>query len=258
MEVSNVQKRTLRIFPLYFTIPRGKRLGVFKMSIIDEYLKRREENRRLRPPNIYYLYDLTSPCMRDTVLGIFLDKPHTIETLRKFEAGNRLQDWWRDILKATGHDIIAEEQRARYKTKRYSIHGRYDLITQFDYGPFILREIKTMKTAYWLKEEKEEHAQQDQFYLNRTGIEFGSIDYIDKLAFATGDRQIDYCFPTKKDPAIFCDLITTADSLHPHAEIVQDLLARGIRELYCDHYDECQKLTKMEPKDINTKGDNKS
>jgi len=237
------------------------------MSILDEVLLRREENRRVQPPNVYYLYNLVGPCLRDTVLGLFLNKPHDIETLRIFEAGNELQAWWRDTLKEAGHHILLEEQRIRHKTKKYSIHGRYDLITQLDYGPFILREIKTMKSAGWLREAKEDHVAQNQFYLNKTGIEFGSIDVIDKMAFATGERQIDYSFPTKKDPAIFCDLLNTAEDLHPYAEIVWDLIGRGVkdvarlegllppptpcwkcnrqnrsRKIYCDHYEECQKL----------------
>ena len=73
------------------------------MSIIDEYLKWKEQDRRIQPPNILYVTQLTKPCLQQAWLGIHHDREHAIETLRIFDAGNVLEDHWVDILRSSPH-----------------------------------------------------------------------------------------------------------------------------------------------------------
>jgi len=265
MGVPNVQKRTLRIFPLYFTIPRGKRPGALKMSIIDEYLRLREENRRIRAPNTLYTTDLTHPCPRQIWLNIMHDDPFPPETLRIFDAGRVLEDHWVGVLeKKKDIAVIATQLPARHFFKvdgeEWSIHGRVDILCQHDYDGLIVHEVKTTKNLYYIKRQgpRQEHIDQIQFYINALGVKHGQIDYLDKEAWLTGEREVDKSFPIEANDTIYSYLTLAAE------QIAKDIKYANLPDPNPDAWggricDFCRyrKLCE-EPKDINTKGDNKS
>lgn len=59
------------------------------MSLIDERLLKNRENRRVRPPHMLYVTDLTHPCLQQIHHKIREDRPFELETLRIFQAGRK-------------------------------------------------------------------------------------------------------------------------------------------------------------------------
>jgi len=202
------------------------------MSLIDEYLLEKEENRRVRLPQTLYVTDLTRPCLKETFLDITHDRPHPVETLRIFNAGRVLEDYWVDLLdQRKDIAVLATQLRARYAFKitdtalkpryepaEYDIHGRVDILCQHDKDGVVVHEVKTAKTTYWMKEPKPEHVDQLQFYLNVLGVRHGQIDYLDKTVFLQGRDprrpdepvQIDKSFPVKTEQRPFYDIVMRA------------------------------------------------
>jgi len=188
------------------------------MSIIDEYLLRREETRRVRSPNMLYATDLTHPCLRQITFNIEYDYPHPINTLRIFAAGRVLEDHWVDILNEhKSIHIVATQLPAYYYFNigrtPWEIHGRVDILCQHDRDGLVIHEVKTAKTTHWMKDPKPEHIQQLQFYMGTLGVEKGEIDYLDKTSFLQGDTEIDKSFTVNRDRKIFNETITRAKSI---------------------------------------------
>jgi len=175
------------------------------MSIIDEHLKQREADRRVQPPRILYVTQLTHPCPQQIWLNIHHDREHKIETLRIFDAGRVLEDHWIDILRKRDDTAVLATQLPAYhyfdlEGEEWEIHGRIDALCQHDRDGLVVHEVKTAKTTHWMKNPKPEHLAQLQFYMNTLGVEQGQIDYLDKTAWLTGNNVIDKCFPVKANP----------------------------------------------------------
>jgi hypothetical protein len=225
------------------------------MSLIDEYLATPEENRKIRAPGVVYVTDLVKPCQRNAYYSAILDKPMTIETLRIFEAGNVIENWWINVVLRGRKDtyVVATQLSARYidEANAIEIHGKIDALAQHGGRALVVHEVKTQKTAAWLREPKPEHAEQLQFYLSALGLDFGQIDYLDKTIFLQGrdvkarpgeGGGIDKSFQVQRDPRIFAEIVKRGY-----------LLANAIREGrppqkmecwqcngYCDYAAECR------------------
>lgn len=269
---------------------------------MDEYvlsdqalIKARDRKSAARPPrepNTFYVYDLAAnECMLETVLKIFLGRDDEegeasdddLESLRIFNAGNSLQDWWEDQLKELGYYIMSREFRARWypEDRPWKVHGRGDLLAQDpDHGIIRVREVKTIKgTKYVANEPKVEHAYQDQYYLNILGIENGTVDYIDKLNFATGDNPVVLIHDIQRDSSVMDYLLKVGDVLYKWCapiwelaesmdpitpeDILNLLASREIelptknvcwkcnmqnrkKKIYCNYYDICDKVTRIQ------------
>ena len=176
------------------------------MSIIDEYLLKREENRKIRPPNMYYVTDGTKECIRDAYYGIFLDLPPEVEKLRVFNAGNVLEPWWIQVLSANPRYRVIDTQVRAYHFMpvdgdSVEIHGRLDALVQHDNQTLVGHEIKSQKNLYFIKSRgaRKAHIQQCGFYCTQLGLICGQIDYLDKEAFTQGIHPIDYQYPISQD-----------------------------------------------------------
>ena len=189
------------------------------MSRIDEYLKHKDDDRKIRLPNYYYVTDLTKPCIRQAYYDIVEDRTFPIETLRIFEAGNILEDYWVTILEKTqGISVLNIQTPAYYIDDDIIIHGRVDALTQHDDNRIVAHEIKTASSCHWMKKPKPEHVQQLQFYLYCLNIEDGVIDYLDKGAFLKGKTIIDLSFPVKKDKEVAEQMIKHALTLKNYVD----------------------------------------
>ena len=184
-------------------------------SIVDEFLLEKTGNRKERPPNTLYVTDLVKACQRMAYFGITNRRDAPLESLRIFKAGDLIEDFWVDILhKRCDIRVLGTQVRAYYKCDDFEIHGRVDALCQHNNTAIVAHEVKSAKTAHWLREPKDNHVAQLQFYLNSLSIDYGQIDYLDKKALLDGKNPIDVSFTVERDPQAFTDLINTAKQLH--------------------------------------------
>jgi len=221
------------------------------MSIIDEHLKHKEEDRRIQPPRILYVTQLTKPCLQQIWLGIHHDREHAIETLRIFDAGNVLEDHWVDILRKNDNIYVLATQLPAYhyfelEGEEWEIHGRIDILCQHNRDGLVLHEVKTAKTTRWMKGPRDAHVAQLQFYMNALDINQGQIDYLDKTAWLTGDYIIDKSYSIERDPTEYYRVLQKAGQIAQsikNAEVPEaNPKAWGGRICdYCNYRDLCEK-----------------
>lgn len=187
------------------------------MSIIDEYLVSRPSKDRAN--GIIYVTDLVKPCLRQAYLDIKSPKQFDASTLRIFEAGRMIEDWWLGVLRVTpGYSVLGQQLVARWPLKNGgSIHGRIDALVQVNDGALVVHEVKSAKSlAYMNGAAKPEHVAQLQFYLNVLNVEWGQIDYLDKSVLLQGGgdaARVDQSFSVQRDPAAFAALVGRATLL---------------------------------------------
>jgi len=188
------------------------------MSLIDAYLLRREDDRRIRAPNILYVTDLVRACPRQTFFAVTEDRPFPIETLRIFNAGRVLEDWWVGFLdgqygvKVLGTQLPAHVSLKDRAGEPFGVHGRIDILAQHDGARLVIHEVKTAKSTYYVKKEgpKPEHVEQLQFYLHVLGVGAGQLDYLDKKAFLQGETPIETIFEMEHNPNFYKALVKRA------------------------------------------------
>jgi hypothetical protein len=204
-------------------------------SIIDDSLRRRPS--KPRPNDVLYVTDLTKPCQRKAYMDIKDPQMYSVETLRIFETGNILEDYWIKLLEDTQDiTVLGSQLPARYYGSGYSVHGRVDILTQNNNGVMTVREVKTIKSFRYLKEPKPEHVEQIQFYMNALGVELGQIDYIDKSALLSGGTSgvsVDRSFTVVRNPEVYRDLLSRASSLHK--SLCEESLPESRKGWLCDY-----------------------
>jgi len=223
------------------------------MSIIDEALLRDEENRRIRAAKTLYVTDLTSPCMREAYFDILLDKPAPLESLRVFEAGNLIEDYWLQVLANNPRRrILARQLPVHINHNNYEIHGRIDALVQHDEAEIVVHEVKSAKSCNWLKEPHADHLAQLCFYMTVLGVSKGEINYLDKTSLLEGDASIDLTFKIDKKTEVesnYWSCLENAETL------IKALEAKTLptptpcylcqsRKLYCQYKEECEKEAK--------------
>lgn len=240
------------------------------MSVIDDYLEKLEENRKVRVPNEYFTTDICKPCMRNVYYGITCDVPKAKDSRRVLITGTILEDFYLDVLANTpGVRVIATQVPARYfnKERGYEIHGRIDALCYHEGQGLVAHEIKSAKTASWKKAANDDHLLQLQFYLNTTGLVNGVIDVIDKTIMLHGkdprnediDIPPDTHYPIVADPGVLAGMIKAADALHYYVsnKILPPktpcFLCWG-KVAYCDYIDQCGADSLNEGTQTNTAG----
>ena len=152
--------------------------------------------------------------MRQAYYDVTEDKPFPVETLRIFEAGNILEDYWVEILRKNPDIYVLGTQVPAYHVVGdLIIHGRVDVLTQHNKNRIVAHEVKTASSCHWMKEPKPEHNEQLQFYLYCLELEHGVIDYLDKGALLRGGTEVDLSFPIELDRKIGKELISRALNL---------------------------------------------
>lgn len=217
------------------------------MSLVDEFLLRREASPKQRPANVLYVTDLTKPCLRSSYFGIVARKPFGIETLRVFQAGNLLEGYWVSVLEEhPDFRVLATQVPVYHYFGDWEVHGRADVVSQYRKGPFVVHEVKSTKSLYYIRKEgrpKQEHLDQLQFYLVGLGIRRGRVDYLDKSSLLQGGDMIDVSFPVEANPSRFAALVARARELTGALTVGAPPSAVPCWLCdYCLHAQECQEV----------------
>lgn len=221
------------------------------MSIIDDYIEKKQANRKVREPNILYVTDITKPCMRNSYYSITLDKPTKPETLRIFQIGTLLEDYYLTALQASENiNVLGTQIAARHRDQDgFEIHGRCDAIAQHGDATLVIHEVKSAKSSSWRDEAQPEHVDQLQFYLNILGIDTGLIDYVDKTIMLQGNdprhpnekNPPDRSFPITRDQEAYKTLLEKARKLHAYLKKREPPPPTECWQCngYCDYAEEC-------------------
>jgi len=162
---------------------------------------------------ICYVTELVK-CSRKAYLDRIAPPEYDDENLRRFKAGDILEDGFTDMLRQIpGIYIIGTQWRAYYKDDKVEIHGRIDVLAQHNNQEIVAHEVKSAKDHPWSGEPYLTHRQQLQFYMGATGLEYGEVNYISKKALVYGDKNIDERFLVEQDPETFQYLIEKAHIL---------------------------------------------
>jgi len=190
------------------------------MSIIDSYLAKKEENRKVRAPGVYYVTELCGPCERDAIYGHVLDYPADVESRRVFASGSMIEDFWINIVANTpGFKIVGTQLMARHTEDidgdLCEIHGRIDALVQHPNTELVIHEVKSQYSNLALHgQPKDEHHYQGSFYSAKMGVSGLSIDYLDKAAMLDGSRPVDLCFRVMPNPDVVPELVARLRALH--------------------------------------------
>jgi CRISPR/Cas system-associated exonuclease Cas4 (RecB family) len=216
------------------------------MSLVDAYLRSRQQVRKIRPRGTLYVTDLVKPCLLQAYYSITQPREYSVEKLRIFEAGNVLEDFWAQILSDNlGVRVFGTQVPAYFIADDLEIHGRVDVLAQHSNASIVAHEVKSAKSAHWMETPRDGHVEQLQFYLNVLDINQGQVDYLDKESFVLGENPIDKSFQIIRDPSIFYLLISRAGTLSQ--ALKTGILPEANREAwngricdYCQYQDLCK------------------
>jgi len=171
---------------------------------IDGHLLEEAADLYERGPGVFWVTDLTSPCLRRTYYNIVDPEEYSVSTLRVFEAGRVLEDYWVGLLRRDPEvEVLGTQVAARVDFGGFRVHGRADILTHHAFDGLTVHEVKTARSIGLVAEAKPEHLMQLQFYLNALGVERGAVDYIGKAEFYQGEgARCDVCFPVTRDDAV--------------------------------------------------------
>jgi len=208
--------------------------------VIDEKLLAEEPWER--PPGVYWVTDLTGPCLRRSYYNITEPRPHGVETLRVFEAGRILEDYWARLLERRGYTVLGRQVAARALWGGVAVHGRADVLTVHPVEGLCVHEVKTMVSLSRIQQPKPEHIMQLHFYMSVLGVERGQLDYLDRGAFWNGKVSVsDRVFPVRIAPHIMSVFKVRALRLHEAVESgVPPEACPGWMCDYCLHRDLCR------------------
>lgn len=203
---------------------------------------------RKRPKGMLYVTDLTKACIKNAYHSIVNPTEFPLNTLRIFETGNILEDWWTNVLdKDPTIDILATQVKCYYidKEANIEIHGRLDILCQHNNTKLVAHEVKSTKSTYYLKDKpKEPHFQQLQFYMNSLGVDFGWVDYLDKDVMLNGkdpETKVDRCFLVERDFSVFARMIERAKELNGYLQTNDPPPQKGWLCDYCQYAEGCTK-----------------
>ena len=218
-------------------------------SLFDDYLTSQPD--KPREVGVFWVTDLVKPCLRQAYLDVVDPRPQLIETLRIFEAGRVLERLWVDQVLPTQFRVISTQLPARYYGEGFAVHGRVDALVQHGDRALVVHEVKSQRTAAWLREPKPEHVEQLQFYLAALGLDWGQIDYLDKTILLQGrdvkarpgeGGAVDKSFQIQRDTQVFAELVRRGRFL---AEAIKAGKPPAKAECwmcqgYCDYAIECR------------------
>lgn len=211
------------------------------MSLIDNALMRRKE--KTRPPGVLYVTAICTPCLRSSYMKIVEPVPYPIETLRIFEVGNFLEDYWVGVLRENpDYDVLATQLRIRHYAGDIKIHGMADILVQHRKRELVLHEVKSARSLSYRRNNgpSPDHVSQLQFYMVGAGIRQGQIDYLDKSSILNGVNPIDLSFRVQADEDHYFELISRARMLTHALKYKQPPLPQKSWLCdYCNYKEDC-------------------
>lgn len=183
------------------------------MNLIDRFIGKR--GRGDRGEGVFWVSDLTKPCMLCTDLGVVTPGAFDIERRRVFAVGGLVETFWVDALRGLPETwVFSTQVPAHFRKSSLEVHGRVDALVQHKRGPLVVHEVKSVKSLYFVEEPIVGHVEQMHFYLNVLGLEEGQLEHIDKQVLLTGRGDVvDRSFSIKRDPEVFLRLLERAEEL---------------------------------------------
>jgi len=218
------------------------------MSLVNDYLESRPS--KTRPKKTLYVTDLTKSCLRAAMLDIIDPQEYHVDTLKIFESGNMIEDWWvQKVLKnKPGVEVLGDQVQAYYQLDDWIIHGRVDALCLHIGEGVRVHEVKSIKNATYVRSggAKPEHLAQIQFYLNALGIDNGFVDYLCKDTMLNGGSEsVDVAFPVKRNVMEFAALLDRARELREAVLCGSARCESGWLCGYCQHSEGCDKGVSM-------------
>jgi CRISPR-associated exonuclease Cas4 len=211
-----------------------------EVSLVDLFLGGRV--RKERPEGVLYVTDLVKPCMRSAYYGVTIDREVPKETLRIFESGRLIEDFWVNVLmNSDGIKVLGTQLPARYVAGGLEIHGRVDALCQHHDNALVLHEVKSAKSTFYTNSPKEEHLLQLQFYMSCLGVDFGQVDYLDKSVMLQGEGSaVEKCFMVERDSGMFAEVVRRGKVLNEALKCREPPpLEKGWLCDYCLYRSEC-------------------
>jgi len=212
---------------------------------VERYLKLRPDKKR--PKGMLYVTDLTKECIKNAYHSIVDGSTYPIDTLRIFESGNMIEDWWTKVLEQDPTINVIGTQVKCYHVDReqnIEIHGRLDILCQHNNSKLVAHEVKSNKSNYYLKDKpKDAHYQQLQFYLNSLGLDFGWVDYLDKTVMLSGgeaETKVDKCFLVERNYEVFASMVQRAKELNGYLQTNDPPAQKGWLCDYCQYVGMCK------------------
>ena len=166
--------------------------------IFEKYLR---ENERKRVIGIYYPSEMGF-CLRRTYFLYKKPKPIPLKTLLLFESGRVVHEWLANLfmkydeielgkigdffMEKIKIDVRSEGKLAFKVDEGVWLIGRFDdllLVKLGDYQDLFLIEVKSVRDISMIREPKESHRMQINFYMKLLGIEEGYIMYVDRKTY---------------------------------------------------------------------------
>lgn len=206
--------------------------------IIKDALKREERERRI---GTYYASELPY-CIRANYYKYKIPKEFDIETLMVFESGTIVHDWFAKIFRES--ELIGEhssEGSTVYREGDFQIRGRFDnlFVMNTDNEKFLV-EIKTVMDKRFIKNPKEHHVAQLNFYMNMLEYKKGYIIYVDRRNLGFEVFEIDVNISLFKEIIERTKILDTALRLGimPVAEARNDKEKKWLCK-YCIYKETC-------------------
>ena len=116
-------------------------------SWVDESLILREKQNKQRRPHIFWVTEIVSPCLRAVYFDRKIGKTPSIDLFRIFNSGRVRESWWIDFLDLKKDiAVLGVNIPCRHINSFYRVHGRADVLVQWEYGEIEVHEIKTIKS----------------------------------------------------------------------------------------------------------------
>ncbi|NOZ81915.1 MAG: Dna2/Cas4 domain-containing protein [Candidatus Micrarchaeota archaeon] len=153
--------------------------------------------RETKPKEIgrYYPSEI-GQCLRKVFYTYKYPKELSPESIKFFELGNILHDFVVKVLRSEKNpeiELLKHEFPLRISVDDFVIAGRVDdLLLIRESGRSILVEVKSCRDASAIKEPKQHHKMQLQFYMHATGIRNGILLYIGKNDLSTKAFEIEF------------------------------------------------------------------
>jgi hypothetical protein len=210
-------------------------------ELVDNYLKKEPKPKEIGK---YYPSEVGG-CIRKIWFSYKKPKQKDKDTLKIFEAGNRMHDFISEVIKSEKNphvELVEKEMPFKLPFDDFIISGRIDdlILLKIDNKEYLV-EVKS--TKYLPKEPNKAHISQLQFYMHARKIENGILLYIQKDNLQTKWFDITY------DKAQAEEIIERFKKLHSSLvknEIPEAEAKQGGETLwmcdYCEYKDECDEL----------------
>jgi len=161
-------------------------------DMIAEALVREDRERKVGE---YYASEMPF-CIRRNYYLYKKPKKFPLGTLKIFASGTLVHDWFAEKVFSKSETVETHEAEGSlvYEEDGWQIRGRFDNLIKMKLdGKVVVIEIKSTMNNRFVKEPKNHHKEQLNFYLYKLGMESGYLLYVDRrnLSFKVYEVKFD-------------------------------------------------------------------